>query len=204
MTRADTAKLLGIVIAAYPNYDRFQSPDTVKSTIGVWTTIFADDDSEVVSLAIQKHIATSKWPPSVAEIRELMLEITHPELIPPDQAWSMVSDLLYSVGQFNHDDLCHQLPLLVSRAVEAVGWENLWSLNGSKHPGEGQQAFLRQYTPMYERAKTAAMTPKRLVQQIGQKAQGQGLQALFSAEQRRRERENFYRELGSGCFQRSV
>ena len=140
----------------------------------------------------------------MAEIRELMLEITHPELIPPDQAWSMVSDLLYSVGQFNHDDLCQQLPLLVSRAVEAVGWENLWSLNGSRHPGEGQQAFLRQYTPMYERAKTAAMTPKRLVQQISQKAKGKEQQALFSAEQRRREKENFYRELGSGCFQRSV
>ena len=43
----------------------------------------------------------------MAEVREIMLEIQHPELIEPDKAWLAVSDLMYSAGQFNHGDLSH-------------------------------------------------------------------------------------------------
>ena len=86
MTKADAAKLVAIVVTAYPNYDKFRDEAAVTATVNLWATIFQADDGRIVALALNKHIATSKWPPSVAEIRELMLEIQHPELIPPEQA----------------------------------------------------------------------------------------------------------------------
>ena len=170
MTKKDAAQLVAIVVTAYPNYDKFRDADSVKATVSLWAMMFEDVDAPLVALAVKKHIATSKWPPSVAELREILLEIAHPDLIAPDQAWLAVSDLLYSVGEFNHGDLKQNLPTLVARAVESIGWNNLWEMHrghwGGGKPGMDRVAFMQQYTPMYEREKARDMTPGELTTQI--------------------------------------
>lgn len=174
MTKTDAAKLIAIVVTAYPNFDKFKDAEAVKATVSLWAMMFSDDDSGLVGLAVQKHIATSKWPPSVAEIRELMLELKAPDLIAPDTAWLAVSDLLHSEGQYNHGSLQHQLPPLVARAVESIGWGNLWEMHRSYcvggKPGMDRLAFMQQYTPMYEREKSRAMTPAAIASKIDQAA----------------------------------
>ena len=104
MTKADAARLVAIVVTAYPNFDKFKDAKAIEATVNLWAMMFEQDESGIVALAVKKHIATNKWPPSVAEVREIMLEIQHPELIEPDKAWLAVSDLMYSAGQFNHGD----------------------------------------------------------------------------------------------------
>lgn len=171
MTKSDAAKLVAIVVTAYPNYDKFRSAAEVEATVNLWALMFEHDPGAVVGLAVKKHIATSKWPPSVVEIREIMLEATHPELVPPDQAWAAVSDLLYEEGQYNRGDIFKQLPTMVARAVETIGWGNLWEMHRSYciggKPGMDRVAFIQQYTPMYERAKSEAMTPQAIQSGIG-------------------------------------
>lgn len=202
MTKADAAKLVAIVVTAYPNYDKFRDAAEVEATTNLWATMFADDPGGVVGLAVRKHIATNKWPPCVAEIRELMLETQHPELVPPDQAWAAVSDLLYSVGEYNHGDLNRQLPPLIARAVEVIGWGNLWAMHcsyarGGK-PGLDRVAFLDQYRPMYEREKARAMTPPAITSGIGTAlaALPDGSQKLLAdREAGRREKEEEYKRL---------
>lgn len=170
MTKADAARLVAIVVTAYPNYDKFKDAKAIEATVNLWAMMFEQDESGIVALAVKKHIATNKWPPSVAEVREIMLEIQHPELIEPDKAWLAVSDLMYSAGQFNHGDLSRQLPPLVARAVESIGWTSLWEMHRSAYiggkPGMDRVAFMQQYTPMYEREKSRSMTPAQLTEKI--------------------------------------
>lgn len=171
MTRADAAKLVAIVVTAYPNYDKFRDPKAVEATVNLWALMFEHDPGGIVGLAVKKHIATNKWPPSVAEIRELMLEAQRPDLIPPDQAWAAVSDLMYQVGQYNHGDLHQQLPPLIARAVETIGYTALYEMHRAAYiggkAGMDRVAFMQQYTPMYEREKSNAMTPKAIGEGIG-------------------------------------
>ena len=198
MTKKDAAQLVAIVVTAYPNYDKFRDADSVKATVSLWAMMFEDVDAPLVALAVKKHIATSKWPPSVAELREILLEIAHPDLIAPDQAWLAVSDLLYSEGEFNHGDLKQQLPPLVARAVESIGWNNLWEMHrghwGGGKPGMDRVAFMQQYTPMYEREKSRSMTPAQLTEKIDNAAgslpdKGQRLIEYRESERRRKEQE---------------
>ena len=174
MTRAEAAKLVLLLVSAYPNYDKFKDDQAIIDTTDLWAMMFENDPGAVVGLALKKHMSISKWPPSVAELRELMLEIQHPELIPPDKAWLAVSDLLYTEGQNNHGDLYKQLPPLVARAVESIGWGNLWEMHRSYcaggKPGMDRVAFMQQYTPMFEREKQRAMTPTALTEQIDRAA----------------------------------
>lgn len=105
MTRAEAAKLVAIIVTAYPNFDKFKDAQAVASTVDLWAAMFADDDARIVGLAVKKHIATNKWPPSVAELREIMLEIQRPELIAPDQAWAAVSDYMHTAGSWSGEHL---------------------------------------------------------------------------------------------------
>lgn len=194
MNKADAARLVAIVVTAYPNYDKFRDEQAVTATVNLWASMFSTDDGRIVALALNKHIATSKWPPSVAELREIMLEIQRPDLIPPDKAWAAVSDLLHTVGEYNHGDLQHQLPPLVARAVETIGWGNLWEMHRSYcvggKPGMDRVAFVQQYGPMYEREKQRAMTPEGITAQIDRASAAlpdKGQKLLETREQDRRE-----------------
>ena len=60
MTKADAARLVAIVVTAYPNYDKFRDAEAVKATVSLWAMMFAHDEGGLVGLAVQKHIATSK------------------------------------------------------------------------------------------------------------------------------------------------
>lgn len=195
MTKADAAKMAAVIVTAYPNYDKFKSREEVNNYVGLLATMFAADDAAAVGLAVKKHIATSKWPPSIAEIRELMLETTHPEIVPPDLAWAAVSDLIFTLRRGQWDEAKDRLPALVARAVEIIGWKNLYDMHtgeaGSK-PGMDRVAFLGQYSPMYDRAKTDAMTPQPITAKItGQQAAlpDTSYRLIEGAEELRREKE---------------
>ena len=148
-------------------------PGPQREAAGRWQlqwTAPTERSGAAVGLAVKKHIATSKWPPSIAEIRELMLETTHPEIVPPDLAWAAVSDLIFTLGRYQWDDAKKRLPPLVVRAVEIIGWKQLYDMhkateNGGK-AGMDRVAFMGQYAPMYDRAKREAMTPPQIAVKI--------------------------------------
>lgn len=211
MTKADAAKLVAIVVTAYPNYDKFRDEAAVTATVNLWASMFQSDDGRIVALALNKHIATSKWPPSVAEIRELMLELMHPDLIEPDRAWLAVSDLLYTTGEHNHGDLYLQLPPLAVRAVEAIGYYNLYEMHRSCYrggkPGMDRVAFMDIYKPMYEREKQRAMTPEGLTSQIDAVAAAipdKGQHLLADREQARREHDDTMNRIAYGWSRKAL
>lgn len=172
MTREDTIKLIGVITMAYPNFDRFRDEKHIRSMVGVWADMFADDDAGLVALAVKEHISTSKWPPSIAEIRELMARMVRPDIIPPDEAWDIVTKYLYVAGEFCHRDYHAELPKAIAETIDAVGYGQLYALhvayirgNPSK-AGQDRTAFIQAYEEKYERQKQLAMLPKTLRQSI--------------------------------------
>lgn len=202
MTKKEAAALVGIVIRAYPNSDKFSTEEAVAETVNLWATLFSDDDGAIVGLAVKKHIMTSKWPPSIAEIREIMADITHPDLIPPDQAWAAVSDLLYAVGEYNHGDAHRNLPPLIAQTVDAIGWHTLYQLHrgsyGGNKDGMDRVAFMDLYRPAYERARQDACCSTSLLGSINtvkQQLTTGGVAQLAAARTRREEKDLEYDRL---------
>ncbi len=167
MTRAEAAKLISIVVAAYPQSDKYNSEKQVEETVNLWAMMFEDDNSKLVALAVKKHIATNKWPPSIAEIRKIMAEIEHPELLPPDQAWAYVADVLKILRDEHTTGIYYDernTPPLIAETVTALGgWSRLLDLqrgiyNGNKSE-QDKDTFIFQYRPAYERELERAMLP---------------------------------------------
>lgn len=137
--------------------------------------MFADDDCKLVTAAVMKHIAISKWAPSIAEIRSIMVDIQRPDILPPDVAWGMVSDYIYAEQTSPlRSNVNIDLPPLVKRAVEIIGYSALKELSRGRHrnyrEGADKQAFMEIYVPMFERERQAAQLPKKTAEKLTERA----------------------------------
>ena len=167
MTKQETVKIVTMIVMSYPTSDKLQDDNTIRAMASVWSHIFKNDDPKLVELAVQKHISTNKWVPSIAEIREQMVAISRPDIIPPDKAWEIVSDGISS-NLFSYEP--PEFPPLVKRCVKIVGWDNLREMSRGHYaghaPGSDRTIFVQQYKPMYEREIEKALLPKNILDGI--------------------------------------
>lgn len=156
MTRAEVSKIIAVLVVSYPNFDKFKSAEQVEVFTNLWTDFFADDPAELVGLAVRRHISTSKWPPSIAEVRELMVEISRPDLVPPFKAWELAKNCA------SRGDDRQGVPLIVAETVDAIGRHMLRDLSRGENPGMAYNTFLKDYSARLERAKKEAALPEKL------------------------------------------
>ena len=203
MTESETIKVVTIIVMSYPSSEKFKDETTLKGMVAVWKNIFKDDDAKLVEFAVQKHISVNKWPPSIAEIREQMVKLQRPDIIPPDVAWTAVSDLLYAESEFFSGNLYNILPEQIARVVETIGWSRLYNLHcGSARgnpDGLDRVAFMDLYKPLYQREIEKAMLPPKMRETFEKKQKelgGENLQLIEDARKRRRDTEAHYNGLG--------
>ncbi len=198
MTEQETVKIVTLIVMSYPATERFKDENTVKAMVAVWSNIFKDDQYKLVELAVQKHISVNKWPPNIAEIREIMADVMHPEIVPPDIAWAAVSDLMYAKGEYFYEEDIH-LPPLIKRTIEIIGYSNLYRLHcegvrGGKS-GLDRVAFMDQYKPAYERMREQAILPKAVSDACSKAEKALGEQTtrmLEAVKKQREEKDEFY------------
>ena len=212
MTREETIKLIGIITMAYPNFDKFRDEKHIRSMVGVWAEMFADDEGGLVALAVKQHISTSKWPPSIAEIREIMSDIQHPDIIPPDEAWEAVSKFMYAEGEHCHLDIRSVLPIHIAEAVDAVGYGALYALHVAHARGQSGKAgldrvaFMQAYEAKIGRLRKASMLPKGLREGIDAEmvSFSDGSRRLLEAVDQRFEDKKAYWDTSFGGYVQSI
>ncbi|GHU56905.1 hypothetical protein AGMMS49975_21190 [Clostridia bacterium] len=170
MTTLETMEIMKIISKSYPNGNKIEDEETVK----VWAAMFAEDDANIVKMAVIKHIATSKWTPSIAEIRDIMTEIKRPDIIPPDKAWEIVNKWLIATGEFGDDNPYSDFPVIIAEAVESAGGKRkLWALRRQQYgyspkAGLDRLTFMRLYEPKYQRERQNATLPQQIHRGIEQ------------------------------------
>ena len=71
MNRSEATKILAVLAAAYPTAAiNKASPEEAEGTVTVWTIQFANMPADIVFMAINKHISTSKYFPSISEVKD--------------------------------------------------------------------------------------------------------------------------------------
>ena len=69
MTKKEAIQILAVLKASYPNFYKDMSAEEAQGTVSVWSMQFADMSADIVLMALNKAISTSKYPPSVAEVK---------------------------------------------------------------------------------------------------------------------------------------
>lgn len=75
MTREEAIKILSILKAAYPNSYKGMTRDEASGTINIWAMQFTDIPVSIVSIAVNKLISTSTFPPSISEVKKKILSL---------------------------------------------------------------------------------------------------------------------------------
>lgn len=111
MTKAETAQVLAILKAAYPNTYKTLSAEDATATVNVWAAQFANIPVNVVMIAVNKLISTNIFPPAITEVKERIRSLYW-------EAWEMIQQ--HNRGLKRLDDNTLAATQQILKAVEPM------------------------------------------------------------------------------------
>ena len=119
-------------------------------------------------MALQRLIAISKFPPTIAEMRESIAAVQCPTLPDAGDAWGEVNDAIRNYGYYRQAEALTSMREPVRLAVQRMGWrDSCMSENGMADRAH----FLRIYESMEKRTREQNLLPaalKETIAKIGQ------------------------------------
>lgn len=96
------------------------SKDMTAEQVGVWYSFFENDNFESFQKAVRKLAVTSKFFPSIAELKEVMAEDAV-GMLTADQAWDGVLYAVRKYGAWQTEEAMKSLPAAVQMTVNHLG-----------------------------------------------------------------------------------
>ena len=143
-----------IVKGIKANYPNMLQDDGAKD---VWFAMLSDLEYKRVSAALQAHMMTSKYPPTIADLREDRTANDTSDL----EAWAMVRKALRN-GYYGAEEEYEKLPELVQKAVGAASNLRQWAQADSDMIETIEAHFLKSFRSEQQRAKQAAQISPRV------------------------------------------
>ena len=139
MNLEEARQAVAVALAACPAQAVRLDAEAARSMAGVWAMMLEDLHGSDVAAALKRHIATSKWLPSVAELRAICAEAEHGRARAGGDAWG---DVLAAVARFGAYRTPEFSDPLVARCVERFGWRELC---GSENQVADRARFVELY-----------------------------------------------------------
>lgn len=166
MNREETAKILGYIKIAYPAYASKLTMEDVKMTIGLWESMFRDDNANEVAAAVKAYIATdtSGFAPAISQIKDRLRRMHASEKeLTAGAAWALVSKAADD-GYYNSYKQFQKLPETVRKALggnhQILREYSLMDVRTFESVVKSQ--FRREYNAVIERENESAMLPEHI------------------------------------------
>lgn len=169
MKLSDAVKLVALAAANFPG----QQERALDVTAKLWHKLLGDLPYNVAEMALVKVLATARFWPTVAEIREAAASLMAPQLLTGGEAWAEVCEQMRRVGSYGVPEWSHPV---IGRAVDAMGgWRHLCM---SEEPMADRAHFLRIYDTLAARERETAVLPPAVLSAAQQIATTASVQAL--------------------------
>lgn len=152
MKPKELATLVAIAYACFPQY---QERDT-EATAMAWELTIGDLDFNTARAALGKVLATVKWFPTPAEIREAAVELTAGPQLSAGEAFQLARYAAGRYGLYHTAEAMATLPDLVRKAVQQIGWHFFCQ---SEEPEIKRAQFRRVYEVIARREQEMAQLP---------------------------------------------
>lgn len=151
MTKIEVAKLVAIVLGAWP------SAHVTSKTSTVYESALADLEYVTAQLAIDRLIKTARFLPSIAEIREMELEVRMGPQRLGGEAWGDVVAAIRRIGAYHpppiFEDPC------VAECVRLMSWRALCL---GENEAADRARFVELYNGLQKRARLDAAAGREL------------------------------------------
>lgn len=121
MTRQEFATFAMALKTYYPREALLPNQPAME----LWYRELEDIPYKVAEAALRKWVATNKWSPSIAEIREITTTIQYGEQLTWGEAWERALNAVRRYGSYNRQAALDSLDPLTRRCVENIGYLDL-------------------------------------------------------------------------------
>lgn len=144
--------------AVYTNQTFLPDEDSLK----VWYHMLKDIPYEKLSMASYKYMATGRFPPTIAELRESVLQLAEPIGDWAD-GWAQVQMAIRLYGMYQEQDALNSMSEQTRAIVKRLGWKQLCI---SENPIADRANFRMAYEQVLNTSKEKAVLPAGLSKQI--------------------------------------
>jgi hypothetical protein len=130
-----------------------------EQAMELWFKQLQDIPYNVAEVTLNKWVATNKWSPSIADIREQAAGITQGEAKEWGDAWQDVLKAISKYGSYREDEALASFDDITRRVVKRLGFRNLCF---SEEIQVDRANFRMMYEQQLQRDKQDAQLPARL------------------------------------------
>lgn len=96
-----------------------------QDAFNMWFALLGDLPYEVCSVAAQKYMLTNKFPPTVAEIREMCAGVVNGDPLTWGESWERALNAVRKYGSYNKQAALNSLDSITRKCVESIGYMEL-------------------------------------------------------------------------------
>lgn len=96
-----------------------------EEAMDVWFALLYDLDYKILSKALQEHMLTNKFKPTVAELREIYADLICPAISDWSEGWEKVSRAIGHYGMYRTEEAMESLDEVTREAVKRLGFQNI-------------------------------------------------------------------------------
>lgn len=173
MDRLETADILAVLKAAYPQFYNGLSPKEANKIVDLWAEMFKDEPVMVVAVAVKAMIAsrTNTFPPNIGEVKEQITKMRMPKEMTAAEAWTLVYRAIANSG-YNAKEEYDRLPPTIQRLVGSPQQLREWGMmNAETVQSVVASNFQRSYTVRIKSDREYMALPSDIKQMISGVAQ---------------------------------
>lgn len=161
MTKKEFALLAMAIKTYYPKEGLLPNEQAME----LWYKQLQDLEYNVAEMALNKWVATNKWSPSIADIREISAAVKGGDIQDWGEGWEKVLNAIRSFGFYRQAEAMQSLDELTKTCVERIGFVNLCM---SENIAADRANFRMIYEQLAARKKQDAQLPEGLKKAIAQ------------------------------------
>lgn len=117
-------KEFAVVADAIRSYYPREKIMPTKESAELWFDALKDLDFDMAMAAVKKHTQTSKWSPTIADIRENAVSIVRPQAS-WSAGWEQVRLAIGRYGYMNEREALDSMDEVTRTAVKRLGWQQI-------------------------------------------------------------------------------
>ena len=147
MTKQEFATLAMAIRTYYPKEQILPNQQAME----LWYRELQDIPADVAEAALRKWVATNKWSPSIAELRETAAEVRNGEIPDWGEGWEQVLTAIRRFGSYREREALDSLDPMTRTCVQRLGFRNICM---SENIATDRANFRMMYESLAEREQT--------------------------------------------------
>ena len=121
MTKQEFSKWVMALKTYYPREQLLPNAQAIE----LWFQELQDIPMQVAEAALRKWVSTSKWSPTIAEIREMCVDVKRGDAPDWSEGWYKVNMAIQRYGRYRPAEAMASLDPITRKAVKCLGFGNL-------------------------------------------------------------------------------